>query len=78
MNRSVRPTVRISNAPSEFNPNSENNLDFTPNVEKTKDQNVSFDIKEGKLFTNEVESLDESQARNKDSYTNLASRKSVG
>ncbi len=41
-----------------------------------KDTNVSFDVKEGKLFTNEIESLEEANKviNTKESFSNMASR----
>lgn len=77
LNRSVRPKVRISNAPSEIVASLSNNIDLTPNAPEHKNTDVSFDIKEGKLFINELESGDEAQqAKNsKESYSNFTSRK---
>ena len=46
------------------------------NNPKTKDDNVSFDVKEGKLFTNELESLEEAaNAKDfKEPFSNIVSR----
>ncbi|CAI2363318.1 unnamed protein product [Moneuplotes crassus] len=74
-NRSVRPKVKVSNAPSEIVASLSNNIDLTPNAPEHKNTDVSFDIKEGKLFINELESGDEAQqAKNpKESYSNFTS-----